>query len=452
MRATRGRWIGGAVLVAIVAALVIGVTLRHPPTALTAGEANDATPNVPLVTAQDGVFVERVDVQGRVGPPAGSSAKLAFAQPGILRAVDVSVGETVQTGQPLAELDRAALGTTVRSAQADVEAAGAAGGSAAAARLAVAANKLATLETGGPAALNSRIAAQSAARQAALKVAADRAAVAREDELFAAGVVAGKDADAARAQLASDEAEQRAADAKVAAAGTDFQSALKQAHADVAGARSDLQAVRGQAASAQARLQAAQIAYANGVLSAPAAGVVLAVLKHPGEAVDPTAPALEIGPATGNSVTFAVPADTAQRIAAGDAATLQVTSTQARVTHGTVTTVVPAIDPATQSATVVVSGVPGDAVAGAAVSATIVVGHVRGVIVPTTAIVQDPQTGNTVVFVQDPHPKAGDSGFRLRQVVVRAGDATRSVLATGLRAGERIAAQGGYMLLAPAGG
>ena len=87
-----------------------------------------------------------------------------------------------------------------------------------------------------------------------------------------------------------------------------------------------------------------------------------------------------------------------------------------------------------------------------AVSATIVVGHLRGVIVPTTAIVQDPQTGKTVVFVQDPHPKAGDPGFRLRPVTVRDGDAATSVLEAGLRPGERIAAQGGYMLLAPPGG
>jgi multidrug efflux pump subunit AcrA (membrane-fusion protein) len=450
---TRARrwWFGGAALVAVIA-LAIGLTLQHQHAGQTTGEANDATPSVPLVTAQAGVFAERVDVQGRVGPPAGSSAKLAFAQAGIIRAVDVSVGEAVTAGQPLAELDRAALGAIMRRAQGDVQAAGAAGRSAAAARLAVATDKLATLELGGPAALNSRIAAQSAARQAELKVDADRAAVAREDQLFAAGVVAGKDADAARSQLASDEADERAADAKVAAAGTDFQSALKQARADVAGARNDVQTARGQTASALARLQSAQIAYANGVLTAPVAGVVFAILKHPGEAVDPSVPALEIGPAMGNTVTLAVPAETAQRIVAGDPATLQVTSTRARVTQGTVRAVVPAVDPATQSATVVVSGAPADAVSGDAVSATIVVDRVRGVIVPTTAIVQDPQTGKTVVFVQDPHPKAGDPAFRLRPVVVRAGDATTSVLAAGLRPGERIAGQGGYMLLAPAGG
>ncbi len=452
MSSARRWWIAGIALLVVIVALATGLTFGHRQPAPAAGDAGDATPDVPLVTAHEGTFAERVNVQGRVGPPAGSSAKLAFAQAGIVRFVDVSVGEAVQAGQPLAELDRAALAATVRGAQADVQSASAAAGSAAAARLAVAGDKLATLQSGGPAASTGRIAAQSAARQAQLKVDADRAAVARENQLFAAGVIAGKDADAARSQLASDEADQRAAEAKAAAAGTDLRTALKQAQADVASARNDLQTANGQAASAQARLQSARIAYANGVLTAPSAGVVLAILKYPGEAVDPTVPALEIGPATGNSVTLAVPSETARRISAGDAATLQVTSSRVRVAHGTVTAVVPAVDPATQSATVIVRGAPADAVSGDAVSATIVVGQVRGVMVPTAAIVQDPQTGKTVVFVHDARAKTGDSNFRMRAVAVRAGDATTSVLAAGLRQGERIAAHGGYMLLAPPGG
>lgn len=430
--------------------------LRRQTPATTADDA--VAPNVPLVAARLGDFVERVDAQGRVGPPAGSSARIAFAQSGIVRVVDVRVGQTVSAGQALAELDRAGMYAAVRAAQADVEATGAsAGGSIATvqsanARLAVAADKLNTLEQGGPSALNSRIAAQSAARQAALKVDADRATIARDEEMLAAGVIAGKDVDAARSQLASDEADQRAADAKVAAAGTDFQTAVKQARADLAGARSDVQAARGGAASAQARLDTARIAYANGVLAAPAGGVVLAILKHAGEAVDPTVPVLEIGPPVGHSVTLPVPANIARRVSVGDAVTLHLTSARENVANGEVTAVVPAVDPSTQVGTVIADGAPADAVSGDAVTATIVVGHVRGVLVPSTAIVQDPQTGKTVVFVHDPRAKRGESGFTLRTVVVGANDATNALIASGLRVGERIAAQGGYTLLAPVGG
>ena len=95
-----------------------------------------------------------------------------------------------------------------------------------------------------------------------------------------------------------------------------------------------------------------------------------------------------------------MPADTAHRIRVGDAVTLDTTSRQGA--RGRVSAVVPAIDPTTQSSTVTVSGAVIDAVPGDAVTATIVVDHRTGLLVPSSAIVQDPQTGQTVVFVQKP--------------------------------------------------
>lgn len=455
MSRSRRKWASLAAVAIVVAVAAVVVLIRRHPT--TTADA-PAAPAVPLAVSRIGDFVERVDAQGRIGPPAGNSAKVAFAQPGILRVVDVRVGQTVSAGETLAELDRAAMNAAVLAAQADVVATGATPGGTIAtvesanARLAVVAGRLNTLEQGGPAALNGRIAAQSAARQAALKVEADRAGLARDQELLAAGVVAGKDVDAARLQLAADEADRRAADAKVAAAGSDFQTAVEQARADLATARSDVQAARGQAASAQARLDTARIAYASGVLTAPADGVVLAVLKHPGEAVDPTTPVLEIGPAIGHRVTLTVPANLARRIAVGDPVTLQLTLARENVANGEVTAVVPAVDPSTQVGTVVTDGAPADAIAGDAVTAAIVIGRVRGILVPSSAIVEDPQTGKTVVFVRESHAKPGESSFRSRAVVVRASDVNNALIASGLRAGERVAAQGGYTLLAPAGG
>jgi multidrug efflux pump subunit AcrA (membrane-fusion protein) len=458
------RWIAGG---AVAAALLAVAVLALRPHGVPGDAAGGAPPSVPLATARYGDFVERVDAQGRVGPPAGSSAKIAFAEAGIVRSVDVRVGDAVRRGEPLAELDRAALSAALAAARADAGVASASygGGAApaasvrsAAARLAVALERLATMQSGGPAALEGPIAAQAAARQAALKVAADAAEVTREQQLFTAGVAAAKDVDAARSQLAGDEADQRAADARAAAAGTDFAAALEQAQADVATARSDLEAARaqrgvlgGEAASAQARLDAARIAYGNGVLTAPADVVVLAILKHPGEAVDPTVPAIEVGPAFGAGATLLVPGDVARRIAAGDAVTLHAGSDAGGATNGSVTAVVPAVDPASQLATVTVSGAPPGALAGDAIEASIVVGHVAGVIVPSSAIVQDPQSGRTVVFVRRPHPAAGEPGFVMRTVVVRASDATSASIAAGLGPGEQVAAQGGYTLLAPMG-
>ncbi len=457
-------------LAVIVIAIAIGWWTFHPtanasPQRESAGIA--AKPSVRLARARTGAFIERVDAQGKIGPPAGSSAKLAFAQAGIVAAVDVRVGETVRAGETVAELDRSALSAAVAQAQADADAANASYGagavpaatvSSAAAKLAVAQQRLATLQRGGTAALSSRITADSIARQAALKVAGDRATIARDEALLAGGVLAQKDVEAARAQLASDLADQRAADSKFAAAGTDFAASVKGAGADVAVGKNDLQAARaqagvlgGQAASARARLDTARIAYANGTLRAPNDGVVLSIAKHAGESVDPTQPVMDVGPALGRGVTLNVPADVARRIGVGDPAILHVAQARERQTHGRVTAVVPAVDPTTQLATVTVSGAPPDAVAGDAVTATIAVGRTSGVIVPIGAIVQDPQTGKTVVFVRDARRKAGESGFTLREVAVRATDATTAAIASGLIPGERIAAEGAYALLAPGG-
>jgi multidrug efflux pump subunit AcrA (membrane-fusion protein) len=438
-----------ALVLVVLGGIAYAVFFRHS-SAGVAKETAAAAPNVPLAVARLGDFEQRVSVQGRVGAPAGSSAKLAFAQAGILRTVDVRVGQSVAAGEVLAELDRGVLGAAVISAQGDASAAATA--QSAHAKLLLAQEKLATLERNGPAALSGRIAAQSTARQAALKVETDAATVARDVQLLAAGVVAGKDVDAARAQQAADEADRRAADAKVAAAGADFSAALAQARADVATARSDENVARGQATSAQGRLQTARLTFENGVLRAPNNGIVISVLKHPGEAVDPAGPVIEIGPALGHVVTLTVPADVAQNVAVGNPVAMRIASRGPSSVQGTVSAVVPAVDPATQTATVTVNGAPADAISGDAVSATIVTGRLRGVLVPSTAIVQDPQTGQTVTFVHVTPKKDGDSSFAMRSVSVRASDAATSVIANGVHAGESVASRGGYMLLAPAGG
>jgi multidrug efflux pump subunit AcrA (membrane-fusion protein) len=436
------------IVAAIAVLVVIGVavmrSLAHgvpqPPVAPV------AVPSVTLAAARTGTFEDRVELRGRIGAPAGGSAKVSFAQSGVLKVLEVAVGEPVSAGQPLAELDRAALSASLAAAQADVQAAGSV--QSAIARAAVANDKLAVLKRGGQAALSGRIVAESEDRQARLKVETDRAALERQQTLFAAGVVAGKDVDAARTQLASDQADQQSANAKVAAASADFRAALKQASADAAGTGSDVQTARGQRAAAQARLTAARIAYENGVLSASADGVVLAVFKHPGEAVDPSIPVIEVGPARTTVATLTAPAATARRVHVGDPVSLRLTTGAS--TSGTVMALVPAVDPAEQVGTIVVSGVPPGAVPGDAVTAGLVVGHTSGVLVPSRAIVEDPQTGKTVVFVHSMHPKAGDSAFASRDVIVRGSDATSAVVA-GLRPGERVAAQGSYLLLAPAG-
>ncbi|MGC2129977.1 MAG: hypothetical protein WA629_07775, partial [Candidatus Aquilonibacter sp.] len=118
---------------------------------------------------------------------------------------------------------------------------------------------------------------------------------------------------------------------------------------------------------------------------------------------------------------------------------------------GRVTAVVRALDPTTQTATVIVAGLPQGAAAGAAVRARIAVARVNGLLVPQEAIVADPQSGNDVVFVQQ---RQIDGSFKFIQANVNVDheNGTTALVGAGLKPGERIAAQGAFELLAPAGG
>ncbi|GAC1656650.1 MAG: efflux RND transporter periplasmic adaptor subunit [Vulcanimicrobiaceae bacterium] len=424
----------------------------------------DAEPSVAIATVRYGPYEERVSVSGRVGTPAGAQTKPAFALGGVLATIDVHVGEPVRAGQPLAELDAAGLAMAARQAQADAAAAAASFGGGdvpnaqlqtAQAKLVLARQRLAALQAGGVGAQTDRIAARAALRQSEIKSEGDRQAVTREQRLYAAGVAARKELDAAQSALAADLADQEAMRSKLAAATTGVGGALAQARADYAQAISDVRAAQAQrtvlgqqALSAGARAALAQRDYRNGTLVAPIDGVVTAIYKHPGEAVDPTTAVIGIGPASQNVVTLDVPANEARRIAIGDAVEVRIPG-RTGAARGRVTGIAPAVDPATQSSTVVVNATPAGALSGDAVEASIVVARDRGLIVPQSSIVEDPQTGDTVCFIQS-KDKDGAIRFQVHKIrVVKSDGSTAEIL--GLRPGQRIAAQGAFQLLAPAG-
>ncbi len=353
-----------------------------------------AQPAVQLATAAYGKYVERVSAVGRVGAPAGAMTKLAFAEPGILQSVSVRIGDRVSAGEALAQLDTGGLSLAASQAQADAAAASA----------------------------NARV---SAVDRTSTKIAVDEAALRRQESLYAAGVAALKDVQAARAQLAQDRADAASARAQVSGAGAQAQSAADRA----AIAARDL---------------------ANGTLRSPADGVITAIYKRPGEAVDTTTPVLAIGPGSSHDVTLDVASADAARVHTGAPVTLFVPGTDLR-SSGTVAGVSPALDPTTQAATIVVAGVPSGAPAGSAVQASIQVSTDRGIIIPQSAIVQDPQTGDTLVFVQT-RERSGAIKFQQRSVRVAHENGAQALIGSGLRSGERIAAQGAFALLAPAGG
>jgi HlyD family secretion protein len=402
---TRRVW--WVVIVSVVAAVAIAVILRRaaPPPPRAVG------PTVPLATVRYGNFAVVLDEAGYVGAPAGTTAQLAFTNAGILQTVYVHVGQHVTAGEMLAVLDTRGLSldATQARAEADAAAAGYGGGSVPAAAVA---------------------AARDRARAAAERAAADRAGVARARRLYAAGVDALKDVEAARALLAADEA-----------ATTTAQSELR-------GASSQPSVVSAQVRAAQARAASADLLLSQGTLTAPMSGFVTTIYHHAGEAVDASKPIVAIGPPQ-SEVTLTVPGTDAAEITAGDPVSLRVAGST-KASAGRVTAIVPAVNPATQTATVVVSAERAAAIAGTAVRARIAVAHLRGLLVPESAIVEDPQRAVSVVFVQQRKPD-GSATFVQRTVQIAHEDGTTADLASGVAPGDRVAAQGAFELLAPSG-
>lgn len=379
--------VAGVAIVILAVAAILWIVFHRRASSVAA----PAPPQVATAVARDGSIDVTADAVGRVGSSAGSDSKLAFAVAGRIASVYVHVGERVVTGQSLAALDGTTYALAARQANADAVAAGA------------------------------QAAAAGVDRWSA-KIAFDQAALQRAQRLFTAGVSARKEVDAARSQLASDQAESRAAGAGDAAASAQAQSAA--AHA----------ALAAQDAS-------------NAVLRAPSDGIVTAVLHNPGESVDPTVPAIALAPAATGAITLAVSAADATRVKPGDPVRLRTDAGEAIA--GTVTGVAGAVDAASQSAQVGVRADVPATLAGSALSGQIVIGRSHGTLVPYTAIVADPQTGKTLVFVST--KSSGGITFEPRQVRVVFSNAAEAQVA-GVRPGERVAARGAFELLAPQGG
>lgn len=349
-------------------------------------------PRIPLATVSEG-FVERtVALSGRVGPAAGTQTKLAFSLPGTVRSVNVRLGERVDAGTPLAQIDATGYALAAQQAGADAQAAAAA-------------------------------AAIAAIDRVSVKLRVDQAELSRQQRLYSGGVVALRDVQAAQAVVAADQAETQ-------------------------GAREQIRAAQAQSRSAGAHAASANYDLSRTVLRAPATAVVTGVFVQPGDSVDATTPAVALTSETGHAATLDAPVNDVAKITPGDVVRARANG---RSFEAHVAGVAPAVNPATGLAVIDVNGVPADLPAGTPVDAVVVVGGVRGLVVPRSAVVEDPENGNTLVFVQT-RAADGTTRFVSRTVTIDAQNDTNVRVTAGLRAGERVASQGGIDLLAPSGG
>ncbi|MFY9720589.1 MAG: efflux RND transporter periplasmic adaptor subunit [Candidatus Cybelea sp.] len=371
--------IAGALILVIVALFARAPVAKPPGTAL--------APQVSLATVRQGTVEETISVSGRVGAPAGTQTRLAFAVPGAVQSVDVSLGEHVERGQRLAQLDATPYSLAANQAESEANAA-------------------------------THAAALAAIDRTSLKVRRDEVEVARQQRLYTAGIVALRDVEAAQTTLWTDRGEARSARLQVAQARE--QSSAAGFHA------------------ADARYDVAQTA-----LRAPASGTVAGIFVTRGQVVDATTAAVSLSSDGQTLATLDVPGSQLARIAAGDVVVMRAGNSH---WEGRVEGVAAAVDPVTSLAPMSVSGVPAGLPAGAPIDAVVAVRRIRGLVVPVDAVVEDPQTARELVFVRT-QDSNGNSRFDAREVVIDARDDRFAHVVSGLRESERVAAKGAIDLL-----
>ena len=375
-----------------VAIVVVVVVWRLVATRNASAPETSAQPQIPLAIARVGSVEETLNLAGRVGPPAGTQLKLAFALPGTVQSIDVRLGQRVERGAPLAQLDATSYTLASQQASADAQAAAAATAAARVDRFSV-------------------------------KLRADEAELQRQRQLLNAGIVAVRDVQAAQAALAGD-------------------------RADALSAREQLAQTQAQARSANARAASAGLDVARTVLRAPAAGTVAGIFVQSGQLVDVTTPVLALASSQEGLATLDVPVGELPRIAPGNPVRLRSGGQQ---WEGRIEGIAPAVDPATGLAIVSVTGVPAGVATGTPVDATVIVGQAKGLVIPRSAVIEDPQSGAKLVFVQS-RDKHGVLRFAARHVTIDVQSADLARVTVGLRAGERVASQGAIDLLAPPAG
>ncbi|HEY1428456.1 MAG TPA: HlyD family efflux transporter periplasmic adaptor subunit, partial [Candidatus Tumulicola sp.] len=313
----RRTWIALGVLALVLVLAVATFAWRSSQRSAADDTSVAPLPAVATVVARSGSVPQTIEVSGNATSQAGAGAKLSFGVSGTIESIDVAIGDRIARGSVVARLDARAYALAAGQSQAQANAQGAAAAAARVDRL-------------------------------SFRLRADQAELERQRTLYAAGVVARKDVQAAQATVAADRADARVAH---------DESAQTSA----------------QAASASLQAQSSQLDLDRTALRAPFDGTVAQVNAYAGETVDANAAVVTVVPDGGGIATLNVPYSTAARLRIGDALALRSGTTRwsARVA---------AIGPSAQSDSgliaVRVSNVPSGVVSGAPVEGSATVGVV----------------------------------------------------------------------------
>lgn len=398
--------------------LVAGCKAQAPETAPEASPS-PGTVKRPAVAVRFAPIVRRsltgtVSASGEVVAGAGAQANLAFPTAGQIASVAVAVGDRVSAGEVLARLDDRVAERDVEQATADVNAAEAAYAKAAAGAR--------PQELAQNRALAGGAEAKTRTAQAELQ---------RQQSLATVGIASRRDVELAQASYADALADLR----DKQQAGSLLLAGPRPQDVDVA--RAQLEQSRAARATAQTRASLL-------TLVAPFDGIVTARLKNAGEVVDTSATVLTLVDPTKAIVTVRLSEDQAAAVAVGDRAAITINGAAQNVS-GRVSTINAALDPATRTLEALIAPVEGAALRpGATASATITVKTLADAyVVPTRALVKDPETGHALVF-----SPIGDGAYRRVpvRIVLQSGGyaAIQSPRIARLR---RVATDGAYELL-----
>lgn len=400
------------------AALVVGCTARAPEAA-PAVSPSPGTIKRPAVAVRFVPIVRRsltgiVSASGEVIEGAGAHANLAFPTAGQIASVSAAVGDQVSRGEILARLDDRVARRDVEQATADVNAAEAA--------LAKAAAGARPQELAQNRALAGGAEAKTRTAQAELQ---------RQQSLATVGIASRRDVEQAQAAYADALANLR-----------DKQQAGSLL---VAGPRrQDVDVARAQLAQSRAALATAQTRASLLTIAPPFDGIVTARLKNAGEVVDSSAAVLTLVDPTKALVSVQLSEDQAAAVAVGDRAMIAINGATRNV-FGRVSTINAALDTTTRTLEALIKPFGGAALRpGSTASASITVRTVANAyVVPTRALVKDPETGKTLVFA----PIGAGTYRRVPIRVVLQSGSYAAIESPRLRTTPRVVSDGAYELL-----
>ncbi len=401
--------------------------------------ADTGAPTLKLASATIGAIDATLPATGTLTAFSNRETKITPATAGTLQSLPIRLGQKVGRGDVLAQLSTAPVQGQITQAQAALQ------------QSKVAVQQAQASAIGQEAQSSTGILqAQAQVSQAQASLQGDQATLinarqtlSRSQALFNEGLIARKDVETA--QLAV-----RTAQAQVAAQGRTIEAqrqnvaAARAASLQNAVKREDVKIAQQQVEGARAALQTARNQLALYTIRAPISGTLTSVDVGPGATVDTTTPIATLTDLSQLQLSIAVPADSASKISVGQTVKFEVQNLPNRVFTTRIDSLSNGIDAATGTLTAfaAVTNTSGHFKDDALAKVQIVTRHIAAaVLVPQSAVLADPQSGETSVVVV-----GADNIAHVRTVKTGLSEGGKTQITSGIKPNEKVAISGQYGL------